>query len=311
MTILEECAEHARIFDTELGVLTFRVLCLSIGCAVLVRNNWHTKLLETLDEERERGYLPGGRVDISMHLVAWLSTPMTDIIKRGTQELHHGLAALHELFGFEPSKKTPNLLICLAELGEFNKHHAQFLLNHLWNDRKHNTKLFQEVFMPGWSVVLHVLWKHCEFTDDEGHEFMFMQLRELVLRYSLVCTSFEDDFMHCHFQEVQYCVVLPKPIDHNDLVMIVSCYVLKLVPPYGCPGSVKSISLEFALDLMQAIFYDVDSIKEYTLSLPLLKAGLTRLWVAISGALEDAEDIWVDVVSFTDLLLMITQYARF
>ncbi|KAG8742298.1 hypothetical protein FRC10_001722 [Ceratobasidium sp. 414] len=168
IAILEESVKRAKIFDNEIAVLAFQVLCLSVAAAMLIRNKWLDKFLASLVKERERGFFPGS--DVSMHLVAWLSTSMGDIVKRGSQDLNHGLAAPHELFGFDESKKTKGLLMCLEEIGEFNKHHTRFLLHHLWTQRKYTTKTFQEVFMPGWSFVLHLMWKHSEFLDEDGAE---------------------------------------------------------------------------------------------------------------------------------------------
>ncbi|KAG9088118.1 hypothetical protein FRC06_002228 [Ceratobasidium sp. 370] len=306
IAILEESAKHSKILDNEIAVLALQVLCLSIAAAMLVRNKWLDKFLASLAMERERGFFPDGRCDVSMHLVAWLSTSMGDIVKRGSQDLNHGLAAAHELFGFGESKKTKGLLMCFEEIGEFNKHHTRFLLHHFWTERKYVMKAFQEVFMPGWSFILHIMWKHAEFLDEDGADLFFMQLRELVIRYSLVCTSFEDVVMHHHFRELRYAVQNPPSIDREDLAKVVSCFVLKLVPPYGCPGSVKQIPLDFALDLTEALFYDVHRAEEYGLSLPLLKAGFTRLWVEVSKVPGDDTAKWIDVVPFLYMLLSIT-----
>ncbi|KAG8681960.1 hypothetical protein FRC08_015278 [Ceratobasidium sp. 394] len=170
IAILEESARHGEILGNEVAILALQVLCLSVAAAVLIRNRWLDNFLASLDKERERGHFPEGRCDVSMHLVAWLSTSMADIVKRGSQELNHGLAAPHGLFGFDESKKTKSLLMCLEEIGEFNKHHTRFLLHHFWTGRKHIMKPFQEVFMPGWSLILHIMWKHAEFLDEDGAE---------------------------------------------------------------------------------------------------------------------------------------------
>jgi hypothetical protein len=89
---------------------------------------------------------------------------MGDVIKAGNQELVHGLAAPHGLFGWYKDA------LCLKELGGFSSHHARFLLRLFWAERKHNMKTFQEVFLPGWSLILHLIWKHLEFLDDPNAE---------------------------------------------------------------------------------------------------------------------------------------------
>ncbi|KAG8774612.1 hypothetical protein FRC12_001889 [Ceratobasidium sp. 428] len=138
---------------------------------------------------------------------------------------------------------------------------------------------------------------------------MFEQLRELVVRFSLVCTSSEDFVLHRHYLELNSVVDYPTkagPMDRDDLVVVVACCVVKLNPPYEWLGVHNPIALDFATDLVEAIFYDIrhtqDSIE---LSLPLLKAGFTRLWMDLSKAPQ--EDVkWVDVVPFTYQLLRLT-----
>jgi hypothetical protein len=140
------------------------------------------------------------------------------------------------------------------------------------------------------------------------------QLRELVIRYSLVCTSFEDLVLYPHYKELHCSVehpTKPGPVDRDDLVMVISCCVLKLTPPEGCPGSVKQIPLDFATDLLEALFYDIQATKDAELCLPLLKAGFARLWLDLSKVPEDKAIKWIDVVPFTYQLLRITQYVKF
>ncbi|KAG8694114.1 hypothetical protein FRC09_010054 [Ceratobasidium sp. 395] len=292
ISILEQSGKHGEIIDSDAGVLALQILCFAVGVAVLVRNKYLGDFLKTLNVARAR---------------AFVSDCMEQIIKRGTQDMNHGLAAPHGLFGWDTDNAPP--MACLTELGGFDKYHARFLLEHLWIHRNSTMKLFRDVFLPGWSLVVHLIWKHAEFLDEPGAETMFEQLRELVIRFSLVCTSSEDFVLHRHYLELNSVVDYPTkagPMDRDDLVVVVACCVVKLNPPYEWLGVHNPIALDFATDLVEAIFYDIrhtqDSIE---LSLPLLKAGFTRLWMDLSKAPQ--EDVkWIDVVPFTYQLLRLT-----
>jgi hypothetical protein len=157
------------MLENKAGVLALQILCFSVASAFVVQNGRLDAFLGSLRKERETGYLPPDRCDLSIHLAAWIGTTMEDVIKAGNQDLAHGLAAPHGLFGWYKDTETGHP-VCLKELGGFNSGHARFLLHHFWAERKHTMKTFQEVFLPGWSLVLHILWKHLAFLDDPNAE---------------------------------------------------------------------------------------------------------------------------------------------
>ncbi|KAG9082025.1 hypothetical protein FS749_007172 [Ceratobasidium sp. UAMH 11750] len=308
IAILEQSAKHGKVLDNRAGVLALQLLCFSISLAILIRNNCHDRFIESLRREREAGYLPPFRCDLSLHLVAHVSIMMEDIIKRGKQELSHGLAAPHGLFGWT---KNNGLVVCFEELGGFSKHHARFLLRHLWAQRDSIMKPFQEVFLPGFTFIIHAVWKHAAFLDEPGALTMMDQLRELVIRYSSVSTSFEDLILHRHYLELHGTVDDPPkagPVNRDDLVTVVANCVLKLNPPEGCPSAApKLIPLDFAADLIDALSYDIHKTKAFELCLPLLKAGFIRFWVDMSKVPEDNTIRWIDIVPFTYRLLQMSQ----
>ncbi|KAG8774615.1 hypothetical protein FRC12_001892 [Ceratobasidium sp. 428] len=161
IAILEQAGKYGKILDHKAGVLALQVLCFSFAAAFLVRNNYLDDFLESLDNERAQGYLPPFRCDLSIHIVAFLSQIMENIIKRGNQELSYGLAAAHDLLGW--IKDSNDSSICLSELGGFDEHHALFLSEVLWAQRDSTMLMFRDVFLPGWSLVMHALWKHAVF----------------------------------------------------------------------------------------------------------------------------------------------------
>ncbi|KAG9088119.1 hypothetical protein FRC06_002229, partial [Ceratobasidium sp. 370] len=172
-------------------------------------------------------------------------------------------------------------------------------------------KPFQEVFLPGLTFVIHAIWKHAAFLDEPGALTMMDQLRELVIRYSMVCTSFEDLILHRHYLELHGTVEHPTkvgPVDRDDLVTVVAGCVLKLNPPEDCPGTApKLISLDFATDLLDALFYDIHETKAFELCLPLLKAGFIRLWLDLSKVPADNTIRWIDIVPLAFQLLQMSQ----
>ncbi|KAG8742299.1 hypothetical protein FRC10_001723 [Ceratobasidium sp. 414] len=232
----------------------------------MTRNNYHDRMIDSLRNERETGYLPPFRCDLSMHLVAHLSIMMEDIVKRGKLE------------------------------------------------RNSLMKTFEEVFLPGMTFGIHARWKHAAFLDESGALTMMDQLRELVIRYSMVSTGFEDLILHRHYLELYGTVDHPTklgPVDRDDLVKVVACCVLKLNPPEGCPGAApKLIPLDFATDLMDTLFYDINETKAFELCLPLLKAGFIRLWLDLPKVPEDNTIRWIDAAPFTFQLLQMSQYVN-
>ncbi|KAG9124385.1 hypothetical protein FRC07_011815 [Ceratobasidium sp. 392] len=148
---------------------------------------------------------------------------------------------------------------------------------------------------------------------EPGARLMVDQLRELVVRYSFVCTSHEDFVVHKQWI-VLYRARLERPIryahmDRNDLVVTVSCFTSKLVPPKLCIGAPKPIPLEFATVLLAEMLFNIQT-TDYApeLSFPLLKAGFTRLWMDLSTVPEDESVKWVDIVPYTFQLLKIIRY---
>ncbi|KAG9122170.1 hypothetical protein FRC07_001566 [Ceratobasidium sp. 392] len=137
--------------------------------------------------------------------------------------------------------------------------------------------------------------------------------QQLVIRFSFVCTSFEDFVLYRHYLELHSQVDHPTkigPMDRDDLVVVVSCCVIKLNPPYEWLGAHDPIPLDFATDLMEALFYDIlktDGASE--LSLPVLKAGFSRLWMDLSKVPEDQGVKWIDIVPYTYQLLRQTQLS--
>ncbi|QRV81441.1 glycosyltransferase family protein [Ceratobasidium sp. AG-Ba] len=311
LVVLQQSANRGNIVDDELSVLALQILCFSISTAVLVRSNWLKGFLRSLESQRDRGMLPDEQIDVSMQLVSWLSINMGDIMSRGTQDLNHGLAAPHTLFGFEDGEPRPDTPVCLPEIGGFDRYHAQFLIKHLWRDRKYLMKTFQDVFLPGMSVLIHILWKHLEFMDETPEPVLAMQLCEIVIRYSLVCVSYEDAVMQRHYRELRNYAKDPKRsrvIDRDDLAMVVSCFVLKLAPPPLFPGAPTQIPLHYALELMEVMVNDVNEAKEYALCQPLQIAGFTRVWFDLEKIPRDANIKWTDIIPFTFIMLKITEY---
>ncbi|KAG8690362.1 hypothetical protein FRC09_012017, partial [Ceratobasidium sp. 395] len=234
---------------------------------------------------------------------------MENIIKRGNQELSYGLAAAHSLLGW--IKDSNDSSICLSELGGFDEHHALFLSKVLWAQRDSTMLTFCDVFLPGWSLVMHAMWKHAVFLGGPRVMRMLNRLRELVIRYSFVCVSFEDFVVYRHYLELHSMVDHPTklgPMNRSDLTMEVSCCVLKLAPPEDWTGAPRPIPLDFATDLMEAVFYDIQQSKHSPeLCLPMVKAGFTRLWVDLSKSPEDKSIKWIHIIPFTYQLLNMTR----
>ncbi|KAG8697446.1 hypothetical protein FRC08_006519 [Ceratobasidium sp. 394] len=243
--MLRYLPEH---FDVPTGPMIPSCVAILEQSAKHGKNNCHNRFIESLRREREAGYLPPFRCDLSLHLVAHVSIMMEDIIKHGKQELSHGLAAPHGLFGWT---KNNRLVVCFKELGGLSKHHARFLLRHLWAQRDSIMKPFQEVFLPGFTFIIHALWKHTAFLDEPGALTMMDQLRKLIIWYSSISTLFEDLILHRHYLELHSTVDDPPkagPVNRDDLVTVVASCVLKLNPPEGCPSAApKLIPLNFAV----------------------------------------------------------------
>ncbi|QRV95910.1 hypothetical protein RhiJN_23928 [Ceratobasidium sp. AG-Ba] len=236
---------------------------------------------------------------------------MTDIINKGNQNLSRGLAALHGMFTWA---QTSRGIVSQNNLGGFTHRDARFLLRHLWTYRKSTMKTFRDIFLPGWSLVVHLLWKHIVFLGGPESSSMMNQLRELIIRYSLVCTSAEDFVIYRHYLEVHSWADHPTkigPVDREDLEQEVSCCVAKLTPPNESVGAHEPIPLDFATDLMEALFYDIQAMKSPELSLPLLKAGFTRLWLDLSRVPKDSSVKWIDIVPFIYQLLRTTSFSLY
>ncbi|QRV81440.1 hypothetical protein RhiJN_09455 [Ceratobasidium sp. AG-Ba] len=154
-------------------------------------------------------------------------------------------------------------------------------------------KTFRDVFLPGWSLVMHLLWKHIVFLGGPESSPMMNQLRELIIRYSLVFISPEDFVIYRHYLEVHSWADHPTKIglvDREDLEQEVSCCVAKLTPPNES---------------------DIQAMKAPELSLPLLKAGFTRLWLDLSKVPEGSRLKWIDIVPFTYQLLGVTPFSLY
>ena len=54
---------------------------------------------------------------------------------------------------------------CLIHLGGFYDGDAEFLLNRLWEDRKAFMVLCNRVRMPGWAVLLAVIWEQIRYFE--------------------------------------------------------------------------------------------------------------------------------------------------
>ncbi|KAG8788750.1 hypothetical protein FRC12_014240 [Ceratobasidium sp. 428] len=306
IAVLERFENHGRILNHKIAVVALQLLSFSIALGVLLRNNYHDKFIESLRSERESGYLPSLRCDISMHVITHMSIMMEDYAKRGTQEKSRGLGATHGLLGWT----LDGQYTCLEELGGFTKHDTRFLLHYLWIQRDGVMELFRDVYLPGFTLVIHVMWKHMACLLEQGTKIMQNQLRELVIRYSFVSTSLEDPVLYRHFLDLRDYVherTIAGPVNRSDQIMVVSSCAFKLNPPKGWVGAVEQIPLDFATDLMDILARDITETQEFDLFLPLLEAGFTRLWFDLSKVPEDETVKWIGVIPLAYQLFQITQ----
>ncbi|KAG8713272.1 hypothetical protein FRC09_018912 [Ceratobasidium sp. 395] len=308
LEILESFANRGRILDHKIAVVTLQILSFSVTLAILLRNNYHDRFIESLRSERESGYLPPFRCDISLHAVLHMSIMMEDYAKRGTQDKSRGLGATHGLLGWT----LDGQYTCLEELGGFTKHHTRFLLRYLWIQRDSVMELFRDILLPGFTFVIHVMWKHMACLRERDTKIMQNQLRELVIRYSFVCTHLENPVLYRHFLDLRDYVherTVAGPVNRSDQMMVVACCVFKLNPPADYAGAASPIPLDFAGDLMDILFQDINETQVFDLFLPLLEAGFIRLWLDLSKVPEDRTVKWIDVIPLAYRLFQITQIA--
>ncbi|KAF8596161.1 hypothetical protein BDV93DRAFT_77450 [Ceratobasidium sp. AG-I] len=260
MRILEIYCEQNKIFSYYYGFLCVQLLTRAFEVGVM--NGF-----STLSRFADSPFAKPGQRD--------LARPMADFAARS---LHGTLVLFKENRMSSMLRRSSGAgeSACLLDLGGFYDGDAEVVLDHLWDDRKAFMVLCNRVEMPGWAILLAVIWEQIRYFEKP--DLQCKKIKNLLSRYILVSSRFECAMAYRIIYEIEQ--ALPTgdrgfefpPVDTDDARNVLAAFMRYLDTTQDPREMDEMMTLPFYTVYHNASVSLPDDV------VPLLEAVLNRTW---------------------------------
>ncbi|KAF8596162.1 hypothetical protein BDV93DRAFT_611032 [Ceratobasidium sp. AG-I] len=261
MEILETYCEQNKIFSYYYGFLCVQLLTRAFEVGVMDGFNSRNRFSDSRFAKTGQGDLAHSMANfvartLQGSLVLFNGNGMSTILRRSL---------------------NPRGNACLLHLGGFHDSDAEFLLDRLWEDRKAFMVLCNRVEIPGWSILLAVIWEQIRYF--ERPDLQCKMIKSLLLRYILVSSRQECALAYHIIREIDR--ALPSrddrvfkfpPVDVDDARNILAAFMKYLHTTQDSREMFEMMTLPFSAVYHTASVYLQDEVA------PLLEAVLNRTW---------------------------------
>ncbi|KAF8596159.1 hypothetical protein BDV93DRAFT_528214 [Ceratobasidium sp. AG-I] len=258
--ILEIYCEQNKIFSYYYGFLCVQLLTRALEIGIINDTNSLGRFINS------RHVKPGQKD---------LARPMADFAAKSL----HGMLVLfkgNQMSTLLRRSPDPENNACLLELGGFFDSDAEFLLDRLWEDRKAFMVLCNRIEMPGWAVLLAMIWEQIRYFEKP--DLQCKKIKNLLSRGILVSSRYECGMAYRVMLEIDK--ALPygdrkfqfPPVDTDDARNVLTAFLKYTTATQDPRAVVEVMTLPFSM-----VYHNVSEGLPNEL-IPMLEAVLNRTW---------------------------------